>query len=259
MIPEMPDRLLIGGCSFTDSPNNLQALKADPCGWVSNLVLKYPQIRFINNVAISGGGTHAMVQNLSYMLSGTNWFPPEKTLVLFDITGLERVDLMVSEQHPDRNDFSHVNITLPFAWITSGGWFGPDHIKDFRSPLTGLRTGHSKAMIDELQKNQEYEQVVLDNSLGVMNLIMSLAHRGYRYYFMIMDDQVLQDAPDFFQKFLDGQDQHWIKFDPYLSMFAYTRALSMLDTDQFHPSRQGHVKIAERIAQTVDHHFVELY
>lgn len=255
MIYQTPDRLLIGGCSFTVGSSSVANINQFQQAWPDYLVCRYP-IQIINNFAMNGGGNIAMIQNLTFALEkDSTVFPPDKTLILFNITGLERIDLMVSGDHPDINRETPWNDHMPFSWITSGGWFGYMHLKSPRWPPIGVRSGHAKQLIDTLQKNQEYEQIVLSTCLALINFIMALQARGYRYYFMIMDDQILLDAPEFFIQFLHKQEQKWIRFGQYLSMHSYAESYDALKPDNFHPSVEGHKKIADKIMEVVGHHF----
>ena len=89
----------------------------------------------------------------------------------------------------------------------------------------------------------------------LINFMHSLEALNHRYYFMLMDDQILLDAPDFFIKFLQDKDTHWIRFGEHQSMFSFAKHLGLLQSDGFHPSDQGHEKIADQIKQKIANHF----
>jgi hypothetical protein len=181
-------------------------------------------------------------------------FAPENTLILFNITGLERIDIMVPKDHPHINDGCSWARLFDFAWLTSMGWFGSDHV----SPI-GILSGHSKPLLDSLQKNQGYEQVVLSNCLSIVNFIESLKAKRYRFCFMIMDDRILEDSPKWFRDFLEAQDASWIRFGEYLSMLSYTKSLkNHLQEDNFHPNHEGSKAIAKVAANSIDHYFTPI-
>lgn len=239
----VPDRLLVSGCSFTTSGSDVASLIENVVSWPDPLVKEY-NIKIINNLAMQGNGNTSICQGLSYVINSElrHSFPPERTLILFNITGLDRIDLMVPNSHPDINTLGSWHRVFPFAWITSGGWLGQ-------------RSGNSKKLIDSLQKNMGWEQVILSNCLTIINLVRSLESLGYRYHFMLMDDQILKDAPEFFVEFIKTKSDHWITFGEHLSMHAYGDSLGVLQDDNFHLSIDGNIKISKVVSQKIARYF----
>jgi hypothetical protein len=240
---EKPTKFLVSGCSFTVSGSNPAELQKKIWRWPDPLALEY-NIKIINNLAIAGNGNTAIVQNLSYALEESKLvFSPETTLVMFNITGLDRIDLMVPNSHPDINQIGSWHDIFPFAWITSGGY-------------VGLASGNAQKLIDSLHKNLDWEPIIMANCLTIINFIQRLEADGYRYYFMLMDDQILNDSPKFFQNFIKSKSNSWITFGEYQSMHGYGKSLGLLDTDNFHLTLEGDLKIAEFVKQKINHHFI---
>jgi len=239
---ERPTRFLVSGCSFSCSSSSVTDINKNQYMWPDFLVNKH-NFEIINNFAISGNGNTAIVQNLSWAL--TSWssvFSPEKTLIVFNITGLDRLDLMAPASHPDINHSGSWSSALPFGWITSGG-------------LLGRASGKSQKIIDSLYKNLGWEQIIISNCLNLINFIQRLKTEKYRFYFMLMDDQIVKDSPQFFLDFLESNTDNWIRFDECLSMNAYGKKLDLLMDDNFHLTVQGHKEISEPISTKIINHF----
>jgi hypothetical protein len=238
IVYQIPDRFLVSGCSFTTGSSDAGDIHKKMNSWPCPLVVKY-NIPIIYNLALSGGGNTSICHNISYVIDTDPVFAPENTLVLFNITGLDRIDLMVQSDHPDINTNGSWHKVFPFAWITSGGWL----------------TGKLKKITDTLQKNLGWDSVIRSNCLNIINFIQRLEADGYRYYFMLMDDQILDDAPDFFINFIKSKTQQWITFNEYLSMHSYGKSLGLLESDNFHLTLEGNLKIAEIVNNQITKEF----
>lgn len=234
MIYNRPDRLFFSGCSFTCSTSDVNEAVKNLDSW-ADYIVKKTNPKFINNFALTGGGNNAICTNLSYLIESQTVASPENSLILFNITGLDRIDIITTSDHPDINTTGSWHNIFPFAWITSGGWCGES-------------SGQAKNLMSNLHKNSEYSQVVLENSLRIINFIQYLKFKKYRFYFMLMDNTILSDAPKFFIEFLEAhRNNNWITFDQYDTMHELALTNNMTLYDKFHPDANGHKLIAEYV------------
>ena len=240
---QVPDRWLVGGCSFTAGTSDVDYAMIDPVVWPSWLCHLHRPAN-LTNLAISGGGNTATIGGLRYAMQTQQTWSPENTLIIFNITGLERIDLICPTDHPagDNGTPWYELGLIPFKWLISGGWNrnqGNEQDRLFRS----------------LEKNQQYDPLCVQHSLDLINFMLSLDAEGYRWYFMIMDDALVWDpAPDFLRSFLKARS-NWITFGEHLSMHSFCRSIGELNRDKFHPSPLGHKHIADRIWSTVSQHY----
>lgn len=239
---QRPDRIFFSGCSFTCSTSDVDTALKNLNSW-PNFIVEKTKPYFINNFGLTGGGNNAMCTTLLYLIETQQVASPETSIILFNITGLDRIDIITTPEHPNINTTGSWHNVFPFAWITSGGW-------------TGRPSGQAKSLIDNLQKNSDYNQIILENSLRIINFIRYLEVKGYRFYFMLMDSTIFRDAPDFFINFIESyRNKIWITFDQYNTMHDLITANNMTENDKFHPNAHGHKLISDYVYERIKHWF----
>lgn len=239
---EIPSRFIISGCSITASSSSIVELKKQIYKWPDPLVVKY-NIEVFCNLAIPGAGNNAICQNISYVLNTQQTtFSPEKTLILFNLADLDRIDLIAPSNHPDINTGGSWHNVFPFSWVTSGGWLGQ-------------ASGSSRQIINSLQKVHHWDQAILANCLATMNFLKRLDADNYRYYFMFNADHALTDAPLFFQDFIRTKDKNWIRFGEFLSIRSFGKSIGELESDNAHLTLPGYQEVAKIVDFHIKQHF----
>ena len=240
---KVPSQHLVSGCSFSNGRSNVQDAINTSGTWPDWLCRKVNPDVF-SNLSVTGGGNNAIVGGLTFALATQKVWNPEDTVIIFNITGLERIDLICEKDHPEgnrSNSWYDLDL-LPFKYIISGGWNRPQDNKQDK-------------LFRQLEMNQQFDPLCLQNSMTMMNFMLSLDAQQFRWYFMIMDhEHVWNNCPKFFQKFLQKRN-NWIKFGQYDTMREFCSNDNMLDADNFHPSRLGHQKIAEHVWSIIEKHY----
>jgi hypothetical protein len=226
-------QLLVTGCSFSAGSTNTQEALNAPSTW-GHFLLKSLGLPVFVNLSISGGGNYAAGKNLIYWIENDQHITPENTLIVFNLTGLDRIDTMCPPDHPNANKFFSWSHVFKFGWITQGSFLST------QEPFKGL-----------LQKNMGYNQVQISSSLAIIDTITYIESKNLDYRFMVMDQQILDESPVWLTKFISDRSTKWIKFDGCQTMHEYCKKNNMLAHDQFHPSLDGHKEIASYIYQAI--------
>ena len=234
------EKLVISGCSFSAGTSDIYMAVSQPTTW-SHFLLPKTNSEIFVNLAIPGGGNIAAGYNIVYLLETKESFTSNDTLILFNITGLDRVDTMCYCDHPQANSSFSWNQDFGFGWITEGGFTHGRFWRDGGLPFKRL-----------LQKNMGLDQIITVNSLSIINTITYLEANNFQYAFMLMDQYIETAAPDFLKRFLDNRSAHYITFDGVSNMYEYCKQNSLLGWDQFHPSREGHSAIADFVYRYID-------
>jgi hypothetical protein len=220
---------LTAGCSFTVCSSDVLAARNNPESWPHFLIQKL-DIDSFANLAMSSGGNGAMANNLIYFLETKRHWTPENTLVGFSITELDRLDIRCPLGHPDANQTFSWDQDLGHSWLTTNGFtFSPPPFKDL------------------LKKNQGYEQIVDQNCLEVTKLFAYLDLHKFPYFFMLIDNDVNGDSPDWFKRVLEDHQQHRVKPGGYIGMSEYVGSIGQCLPDGWHPNTDGHSKIADEV------------
>lgn len=221
--------LIVAGCSFSEGTNRKELFNNTPETWSHFLVNKYlTSVNRYINLGIPGGGNTQIVKSLIYTLETTN-LNPNETLVLFNITGLQRIDLMCQIEQPDHNEYFRWKNMYNFSYI---------NIPHLNSTDTIFK--------DLLHKNLGYNEVVLSNSIELIGLFHYLKSKNIDYKFMLLDNTIEERCPDVLKTYIDSA----IKFNG-LNMYEYCEENNLLDTDNFHPSTDGYSALSDFIYQSL--------
>ena len=232
------EKLVISGCSFSAGTSDMHLAAGRPTTWSHFLLPKISPKIFVN-LAMPGGGNIAAAYNIVYLLETKKFFTSNETLVLFNITGLDRFDTICYKDNAYANSSFSWNQDFGFGWITEGGFA---HGRwSTQMPFKGM-----------LHKNIGMDQLITFNSLSIINTITYLEANNFQYAFMLMDQHVETDTPDFLKRFLNNRSAHYITFDGISNMHEYCKQNTWLKKDQFHPSHEGHSAIADFVYQHID-------
>ena len=180
----MFNNFITAGCSFTAGNSVIEEVTRSPSVWPDFLVSRI-DAKVFYNIGITGGGNCAMCDSLIYLLETKKHINPTNTLIGINITGLDRIDTMCAVGHPnDTNRFPWKH-DFGFSWINEGGF-----------------TSQIPPFNGDLQKHIGLEQIHLLNALAVTKCLTYLESHKFSYFFMVMDDQVIQDSPPWFLDFL---------------------------------------------------------
>ena len=215
------EKLVISGCSFSAGTSDIYMAVSQPTTW-SHFLLPKTNSEIFVNLAIPGGGNIAAGYNIVYLLETKESFTSNDTLILFNITGLDRVDTMCYCDHPQANSSFSWNQDFGFGWITEGGFTHGRFWRDGGLPFKRL-----------LQKNMGLDQIITVNSLSIINTITYLEANNFQYAFMLMDQYIETAAPDFLKRFLDNRSAHYITFDGVSNIYEYCKQNTWLKKDQF--------------------------
>ena len=220
---------IVAGCSFSAGTNDKELAINCPTTW-SHFLLKKLNPTFFYNLAIPKSGNYSISTNLIYLLESKNHINPENTIIGINFTGLDRIDNMCSQDHPNANrDFSWDH-DFKFGWITEGTFITRSQ------PYNGI-----------LQKNIGFEQTKITNCIFIIQCISYLEARNFNYFFMLMNDTII-DAPSWFTNFLNSHKDKWITFDNNQNMHEFSKSKNLLVNDTFHPLPSAHKLMAEHIS-----------
>lgn len=219
--------MVTAGCSFTAGSTDLNECNINPTVWPHWLAQRI-RPKIFNNLAIPGNGNYSIATNLIYYLETKKYIDPSEILIGINITGLNRTDIMCPVKHPDANPYFSWDQEFGYGWITYSE-FGVN------KPPFG----------NSLQKNIGYEQLVRINCMAVVQCLSYLELKKFNYFFMVMNNTVLDDSPEWFRKFIDEHSSHWITFDQHLTMHAFTESLGLLE--KLHPNKEAHRIMAQKI------------
>jgi len=173
------------------------------------------------NLAIPGGGNLASFMNLIYVLeTNKNDVTPDNTLIGFNITGMNRYDIIGSPERDNINKdmccidpegILHPSEMLGFGWITK--------------PNYNLNT-------------------YIISELVILACLSYLESRNFNYFFMLMNDSIYTDSSFMFQQVLDERKTNWIIFNKIKGMAEFAKDHHQLKSDG-HPTTIGHKIISE--------------
>ena len=227
----MIENFIVSGCSFSAGSSSINQAEENPKVW-PDFLLPVLKPKFFINLSIPGSGNLSIANNLTLCLETKKNLSPTNSIIGINISGLDRIDIMCSVDHPDANKYFSWGKDLGHNWITHGAWVGLEK----SSPFYG-----------SLQKNMELEQARTMSCLSIVHCFSYLELHNFKYFFMLMDDYIINDSPAWFTDYLDQRKDKCVKFNQHQSMHSYAKSCEGLHTDQFHPSVIGHKLIAEQI------------
>lgn len=228
----MFENLIFAGCSFSTSSSDLSDCSTNAHAWPQYLA-QFMSPKIFNNLSMPGGGNKSIAHNLIYYLESKSYLDLEKTFIGFNISGLDRIDTICTVTHPDANKHFSWDKDFGFGWITSGGWTSK------KSPFFGV-----------LEKHMGYEQTIIDNCLTVSSLIAFLDFKKVKYRFMLMEDKIYQQGPNWWMQML-RKNPNLIRPDG-LNMFEWSKKNNCLMDDRFHPSDEANQYFAKVIFNSLD-------
>lgn len=226
--------LVNAGCSFTAGTSDIHLAKNNPQSW-GHFLLSKINPRIYINLGIPGGGNRQIADNLIYLLNSKPEITPSNSLILFNISGLDRIDTMCSIEHPDANKNFSWSKDFGFSWITEGGFVSTN------APFYGA-----------LQKNMELEQIRLSSCLAIIQLLAFLKLKKFRFFFMTLDDKIFEECPTWFKTVIfEHYNHNYIRFGEVFSMHEFAKSKNLLAPDRFHPNLEANQLVANVVYETL--------
>jgi hypothetical protein len=228
---------IVTGCSFT--AGTIPLPHDDPGHWERRgsvwphflySKMNTKEDKFLN-LALPGAGNVAALSNLIYYLE-TNKPPVDQTTIGFNLTGLDRLDTIRGVNEPHNTDLCcidtkgivHPSKFLGFGWETSV-------------------TQHKIFKINIL------------SCLTILQAVTYLDHAGYNYFFMLMNNAIYNNSPEWFKSVLDQRKNRWITFNGTIGMLEFARSNNLLISDSdWHPNTDGHKLIASYVTKHLNNH-----
>lgn len=220
---------ITAGCSFTAGTSDIDQARSNPESWPHFLLEKIPA-RFLINLAIPGGGNQQIADNVIYLLETKKYITSENCLIGINFTGLDRLDIMCAVDHPDANKNFSWSKDFGFGWITEGTFVSKT------SPFNGM-----------LQKNMELDQTQLSNCLSIVKLLSYLELNRFKYFFMLMNDEIMDTSRTWFNDFVNQGQTGPVIFGQSKSMKSFATDKGLLNKDQFHPNKEAHQLMSNEI------------
>jgi hypothetical protein len=204
-----------GGCSYVDQGDGSGA---EPNSWVG-FVAKDLHVQSMVNLASGGRGNYYVAYTLIDFLS-RNPYPVDNTLVLFNLSQPERIDIPCAFDHPDSClHVLHPRTIISHSWINAGS-----HLHK------------------NLIKNIGFEQIFCQSRVAVLSLLSFLKCQGYRYKFICMRDY----TQDPYMANIINHDTNRIDLWPGKGIVEFATAIDELK-DPVHPTVRGHRLISEQV------------
>lgn len=208
-----PTSKSIGGSSFRD----YDEVKGAECKSWASFLSKFLEVDSFVNFASSG---HGLVLTCNTIIDALNKYNynQNNTLVIFNITSFDRLDVKINWNSNDISDYIPWNSDLldyTFAKIRGPIWkqeFNQQDIKTLaKTSETALQT-----LFDYLEQNKfKFVFTMMENYLG---------------------NQLIQK-----------HKHHLVSLDPGKGMYEFCKAKQLLAEDNFHPSIEGHKQIANQV------------
>ena len=238
----MIKNLVIGGCSFTQTP-------VDHLNWSVYLRNAVPGVNYINHARSGAGNNYIADSMIKYLLSehpGT-----QETLVVVMWTGVSRVDFNVSREYYDSlTDWNNKEHTDHARYVCSSG-IGVD-----RPMIPG-------SLFRELYTAMDYRALASNTLFQMVSLRNFLENNGYAYKFMSYVNY-WQDSPDWYTPNLDFSITHYAQNDPLLlglgdqwiwvneqkdCLYEFAKSRNMLLDDGFHPTQQAQEMFFDQVVK----------
>ena len=221
--------LIVAGCSFSTGDGLIENFVNNPTTWSHFLVTKYLKtVDTYYNLAVSGCGNTGISKSLIHTIE-KHKFESSDTLVLFNISGLQRIDFLCQLECADSNENFNYSNLYNFSFLNV--------------PHISTQVNFFKS---SLHKHLGYDQVILSNSIELISLFNYLKSKKIDYKFMLLDDTIEERSPDILNPYL----KEAIKFDG-LNMHEYCKKNNLLHDDGFHPSADGYSVLSDFIYQAL--------
>jgi hypothetical protein len=206
--------LLVGGCSFTFNTSDTASSSwpyyvRDKCGFEQ-----------VYDCSVQAASNYQIMTSVVYALETTR-LDPRETLVIVMWTGYSRDSVIVGDSADNNTEFVY---------------HYTDQVHCVMNPGVNKKTAHSRAV---------------ENYIYVVALWEYLKSQGYRAVFLNFVEPGLpvRDATFDITKFLPGAqaDRFESMFSPVENFYKYCVRHDLLQSDDFHPSMQGHLQWAHDV------------
>ena len=219
-----------GNCSFLSYPG---IDTATPFGWASHVAAALQPKSFVN-LAGHGHGNIMTAQVIPEMFRRYRYHKDD-TLVIFNLTEPERMDVACDWASPDRSGLV--------------GW-SPEIL-----PYTFV--GPAKPVMTSLKKTMGLEQIAQTSAVAVDLLFTWLEHHNVDFLFAMMNDYtqypVMQKTLKIPEHAVGRSNRmnHCVTFDGLYGMREYVAVKKINTGDGEHPDADGHRAIAQKFLALV--------
>lgn len=211
-----------GGCSFN---NQGQDYIATPASWAS-ILAQLLNVQSFVNLAASSHSNILVANTIRHVLSSNN-YSPDDTLVVFNISIANRLDVPCEFDHPNASEFiPWTEYLFPHSYLDRDSKI----YKSFEKNI-GIDTA----------KTLGYAQLDF--------LFNWLEANGYTYYFLLTDTEDLKDAE--FCKMIENRQDRFIQINPGIAMWEYGQISGNNTINNYHPDEIGRQDIARQVVKHI--------
>lgn len=210
-----------GGNSFIDYTDHKAK---EPMSWASFIAAELQPKSFIN---VSGHGHGNMMSAMVIRdLFKRYSYHRDNTLVLFNISGPERMDYVCGWDNPYRSGLvAWTENLLPYTFI-----------------------GPAKPIMAKMRRNQGLESIPYQTAHAMEMLMFWLDSMNIFYLFTMMNDYIDHLT---MASVVTPRINRLVTFDQHPSMLEFVQANNLTAFDGEHPSRHGHKIIADTVLQKI--------
>jgi hypothetical protein len=230
--------LITSGCSFSTGAMGQELEQKKLTTWSSQLAWHLGRQHV--SLALSGGGNNWISHGLVwYIETHRQWFGPD-TIVVFNITTFDRLDLLCDPLCPDKNENFPWERHFQTAVANSGGMIGRQRL---------FKPYYVNAGIDP---------ILTANTLEIIKLSHYLDNVGLPWAFMMMLDFEADPPNQLFADWFEKNQDHNIAFGHTRGMKEWAVANNLTKADGIHPSWQGHDQLTQQyILPWVNKHLIQ--
>ena len=197
---------------------------ATPYSWASHIARDLAVRSFVN---LAGGGHgNIMLANSVTEIINQNEYDLDHTLVIFNLTEPERLDIMCAWDHHERSGM------VPWDKnIISHSYIGP-----------------LKPTYHNFRKNMGLEQVRMQTARVVDMFFSWLENNKIQFVFTMMNNYI---ADDQMAKIILPRLDRLVQCENYTNMYEYVCNRNLNREDNLHPDREGHRRIADFVLERI--------
>lgn len=211
-----------GGCSYIDQGQGHVSTPYSWAGYVAQLL----GVKSCVNLAASSHSNILVANTIRHVLSTFN-YSPENTLVLFNVSIANRLDVPCEFDHPNASKF------IPWTQELFPHTYLDRDCKIYKS--------FEKNIGIDTAKTLGYTQLDF--------LFNYLEANGYTYYFLLTDTNDLKDKE--FCKMIQTRQDKFIKINPGIAMWEYGQESGNNTENHYHPDEAGRQDIAQQVVNYI--------
>ena len=234
--------IIAGGCSFTAhtlggrpptqfyvGENDYSNNSLNPNSWASFVAADLKPQSFIN-LASGGSGNIVIANSIIDCFSRYN-YEIDNTLLLFNLSGWDRYDLICDWHHPECSDYVQWNKDiLPYAYI-----------------------GHGKPLYEKIRKELGFNNIehLITNFTELFLTWLDTKKINYTFTLMSEIDR------NIFNKVISTRKDKLVTFGEIMYMREYALSINQTYPDHQHPNQQGHRQIADYAIEKIKNLYLQ--